>query len=92
MTNPAKKGLGRTTINNLFGKVEYIPDPYDRQEIVDRLERIKHRSKFLPGTTRFVTTSHGNRPFTAEGILLDGAGYVSGKMFIHFYRQETTLV
>lgn len=40
MTNPAKKGLGRTTINNLFGKVEYIPDPYDRQEIVDRLERI----------------------------------------------------
>jgi hypothetical protein len=30
LTNPAKKGLGRTTINNLFGKIEYIPDPYDR--------------------------------------------------------------
>ncbi|CAD8062583.1 unnamed protein product [Paramecium sonneborni] len=76
-TNPAKKGLGRTTIKNVFGQIEYIPDPYDRQEELDRQERIKHRSKFLPGTTRFITTSHGNRPFTADGILLDGAGYLS---------------
>lgn len=29
-TNPPKKGLGRTTINNLFGKIEYVADPYDR--------------------------------------------------------------
>lgn len=44
---------------------------------MDRLERIKHRSKFLPGATRFVSTSHGNRPFTSDGTLLDGAGYVN---------------
>jgi len=30
MTNPAKRGLGRTTIGNLFGNTEYVPDPYDR--------------------------------------------------------------
>ena len=40
LTNPAKKGLGRTTIKNLFGQIEYIPDPYDRQEEMERQERI----------------------------------------------------
>ncbi|CAD8051375.1 unnamed protein product [Paramecium primaurelia] len=79
LTNPAKKGLGRTTINNLFSQIEYIPDPYDRQEEMDRQERIQHKSKQLPGTTRFITTSHGNRPFTSDGILLDGAGYTIQK-------------
>ncbi|CAD8149701.1 unnamed protein product [Paramecium octaurelia] len=79
-TNPAKKGVGRTTINTLFGNYEYIPDPYDRQEELDRSERLKYKSKFLPGTIRFVSTSHGNRPFTSDGELLDGAGYNQEKV------------
>lgn len=76
LNNPAKRGLGRTTVGNLFSANEYVPDPYDRQEELERKERIQHKSKFLPGTTRFVSTSHGNRPFTADRLLFDGAGYV----------------
>ncbi|CAD8072727.1 unnamed protein product [Paramecium sonneborni] len=79
-TNPLKKSLVRKTINNLFGNYEYVTDPYDRQEEFDRSERLKYKSKFLPGVIKFVSTSHGNRPFTSDGVLLDGAGYIEKKI------------
>lgn len=37
-----------------------------------------------------MSTSSGNRPFTADGILLDGAGYVKNSYisFYSFLKQE----
>lgn len=84
LNNPAKKGLGRTTTGHLFGQTEYVADPYDRKDELERvlnhsmsqLERIVQRSKFLPNTRGFISTSTGNRPFTADDQVFDGAGYV----------------
>ncbi|KAM3143331.1 hypothetical protein pb186bvf_004663 [Paramecium bursaria] len=75
LTNPAKRGLGRTTTGNLFSPIRYIPDPFDRQEEKERQDWIAHRSKFLKGAKGFCSTSQGNRPFTADQEVFDGAGY-----------------
>jgi hypothetical protein len=35
-----------------------------------------HRSKFIASKKGFCAITHGNRPFTAERLVFDGAGYV----------------